>query len=175
MFAIGDSIGGSQFTHVAGYHAGVFLKRAMFGLPSKAENRHIPRVTYVDPELAQIGPTEAEARDKYGKEVEVARFDFENSDRAVVEGNLHGFIKVMVRNGRPIGVTIVGQNAGELIAFWSLAISSKLKMSDVSMTVLPYPTMSEVNKRAAGVYFTPRLFQNPRVKRIVRFVQRWLP
>ena len=175
VFAVGDVAGGLQFTHVAGYHAGIIIKRALFGMPAKAENRHIPWATYTDPELAQIGPTEAQAREMHGDAVEVARFDMAGSDRAIAEGKAKGMIKVMVHKGRPIGATIVGPQAGELISFWALAIANKLKMGQVAMTVLPYPTLSEVNKRAAGAYFSPRLFENPRVKRIVGFVQRWLP
>ena len=81
----------------------------------------------------------------------------------------------MVVRGRPVGATIVGHQAGELIALWSLAIANNLKMSAVAGMVAPYPTIAEINKRAAGAYFSPRLFDNPTVKRVVRAVQRWLP
>ncbi len=77
--------------------------------------------------------------------------------------------------GRPIGASIAGYQAGELINLWALVIANKLKMSHVANMVAPYPTVGELNKRAAGAYFTPRLFENPKVKRIVGFVQRWLP
>ena len=175
VYAIGDAAGGLQFTHVAGYHAGVIIRSMLFALPSKAGTAHIPRATYTDPELAQIGPTEAEARARHGDRVEIARFDYHHNDRAVAERRTAGFIKVMVVRGRAVGVTIVGHQAGELIALWSLVIANRLKMSQVAAMVAPYPTIAEVNKRAAGVYFSPRLFDNPKVKRIVRFVQRWLP
>jgi hypothetical protein len=65
--------------------------------------------------------------------------------------------------------------AGELIGMWAMAIANKMKMSAIAATVLPYPTVSEINKRAAGAYFTPRLFESPMVKRVVGLVQRWLP
>ena len=81
----------------------------------------------------------------------------------------------MVVKGRPVGVSIVGTQAGELINLWSLVIANKLKMSQVAAMVSPYPTIGEVNKRAAGAYFTPRLFENPTVKKIVGFVQRFVP
>ena len=84
-------------------------------------------------------------------------------------------IKVMIVKGRPIGATIVGPQAGELISFWALAITNRLKMGQIAMTVLPYPTLAEVNKRAAGAYFSPKLFENPRLKRIVGLIQRFLP
>ena len=81
----------------------------------------------------------------------------------------------MVARGRPVGVSIVGAQAGDLIALWSMAIANGLKMSQVSAMVAPYPTLAEVNKRVAGAYFTPKLFENETIKRVVRLVQRWLP
>jgi len=82
---------------------------------------------------------------------------------------------VTVHKNRPIGATIVGENAGELIGVWALAIANRMKMSAVAAMVAPYPTLGEVNKRAAGAYFTPKLFENPSVKKVVGFVQRYLP
>ncbi len=175
VYAIGDAAGGYQFTHVAGYHAGVIIRSMLFGLPSKQRTDHIPWVTYTDPELAQVGLTEADARKEHGGSVEVARFPFAENDRALAEGKTTGFIKVMVVKGRPVGATIVGPHAGELIGVWALAIANKLKMSAVAGMVAPYPTLGEVSKRAAGAYFSPRLFDNPMVKRVVGFVQRYLP
>jgi len=175
VYAIGDVAGGMQFTHVAGYHAGIIIRSALFGLPSKAKTSHIPRATYCDPELAQVGLTEAEARAQYGSRVEIARFDFLHNDRAIAERKTTGFIKVMVVKSRPVGVSIVGPQAGELISPWSLALANKLKMSQIAAMVAPYPTIGEVNKRVVGAYFSPRLFDNPMVKRVVGFVQRWIP
>ncbi|MCE8556000.1 FAD-dependent oxidoreductase [Ruegeria pomeroyi] len=175
VYAIGDVAGGLQFTHVAGYQAGVILRSALFGLPSKARTDHIPRATYTDPELAQIGLTEAEARDTHGDRVELARFDYLHNDRAIAERRTEGFIKVMVVRGRPVGVTIVGHQAGEHVNLWSLVLANNLKMSQVAAMVSPYPTIGEINKRAAGAYFSPRLFENQTVKRVVGLVQRWLP
>ena len=147
----------------------------LFGLPSKAKTSHIPWATYTDPELAQVGLTEAEARAAHGARLEVARFDYHHNDRAIAERKTKGFIKVMVVKGRPIGATIVGYQAGEAINLWALAIANNLKMSQVAGMVAPYPTIGEVNKRAAGAYFSPRLFDSQKVKRVVGFVQRWLP
>ncbi len=175
VYAIGDVAGGMQFTHVAGYHAGVIIRSMLFGLPAKARTDHIPWATYTDPELAQIGMTEAEARAAHGDRLEVARFDFHHNDRAIATGRTAGLIKLMVVKGRPVGVSIAGDGAGELIGFWALAIANRLKLSAVAGTVLPYPTMAEINKRAAGAYFSPRLFESAGVKRVVRAVQRWLP
>ena len=176
VYAVGDAAGGLQFTHVAGYHAGVIIRSMLFGLPSKAKTDHIPWVTYTDPELAQVGMTEAQAIKKYGKmAVTVARFDYDENDRAIATGKTTGFIKVMVVKGKPVGATIVGDQAGELIGVWAFAIANKLKMSAVANMVAPYPTLGEINKRAAGAYFSPKLFDNPTVKRVVGFVQKYLP
>ncbi len=175
VYAIGDVAGGLQFTHVAGYHAGVIIRAMLFGLPAKSSTAHIPWATYTDPELAQVGLTEAEARAAQGDALDVARFDIHHNDRAIADRKTAGFIKVMVVKGRPVGATIVGHQAGELIATWSLAIANKLKMSQISAMVAPYPTIAEVNKRAAGAYFSPRLFDNPTVKRVVGLVQRFVP
>ncbi len=175
VYAIGDVAGGLQFTHVAGYHAGVILRSMLFGLPSRAKTHHIPWATYTSPELAQIGLTEAEAREKYGKRLEVVRFDFAGNDRAIATGQTDGAVKAMVVRGRPVGVSIVGPGAGELINLWALVLANRLKMSHVAAMVAPYPTMGEIGKRVAGAYFAPRLFDNPRVKAIVGIVQRFLP
>jgi pyruvate/2-oxoglutarate dehydrogenase complex dihydrolipoamide dehydrogenase (E3) component len=175
VFAIGDVAGGLQFTHVAGYHAGLIIRQALFGLPARQKTAHIPWATYTDPELAQVGLTEAEALKKHGAALEVVRFDYHHNDRAIATLQTKGLIKVMVHKGRPVGVSIVGHQAGELITLWSMAIANNLKMSAVAGMVAPYPTISEINKRAAGAYFSPRLFDNPMVKRVVGLVQKWLP
>lgn len=175
VYAVGDAAGGLQFTHVAGYHAGVVIRQMLFGLPAKSGTAHIPWATYTDPELAQVGPTEAEARKRYGAALDVLRFDYAENDRAQAEGKTEGFIKVMVVKGRPVGATIVGAQAGELIGLWALAIAAKLKMGAIAGAVLPYPTLGEVSKRAAGAYFSPKLFANPVVKTVVGLVQRYLP
>ena len=175
VYAVGDAAGGLQFTHVAGYHAGVVIRSMLFGLPSKQRTDHIPWATYTDPELAQVGLTEAQATKKFGKQVEVVRFPYHENDRAIAEGKTTGLIKVMVVKGKPVGASIAGAMAGELIGMWAMAIANNMKMSAIAGTVLPYPTISEINKRAAGAYFSPRLFESSTVKRVVGFVQRWLP
>jgi pyruvate/2-oxoglutarate dehydrogenase complex dihydrolipoamide dehydrogenase (E3) component len=175
VYAVGDAAGGLQFTHVAGYHAGVIIRPMLFGLPAKARTDHIPHATYTEPELAQVGLTEAEARDRHGDALFVARADFEHNDRAIATGRTTGFAKVMVVKGRPVGATIVGPQAGELIQTWALAISAGLKMSAIAGMVAPYPTLGEINKRAASAYFSPKLFDSALVKRVVRLIQRVVP
>ncbi|MEM6373971.1 MAG: FAD-dependent oxidoreductase [Pseudomonadota bacterium] len=175
VYAIGDVAGGLQFTHVAGYHAGVIIRSMLFGLPSKAKTHHIPWATYTAPELSQVGLTEAQARAEHGDRLEVVRFHYEHNDRAIAERKTTGLIKVMVIKGRPVGVSIAGHQAGELINLWALVLANKMKMSQVAAMVAPYPTIGEVNKRAAGAYFSPRLFQSDLVKRVVGLVQRLIP
>ncbi|MEO0765172.1 MAG: FAD-dependent oxidoreductase [Pseudomonadota bacterium] len=175
VYAIGDAAGGLQFTHVAGYHAGVIIRSMLFGLPSKAKTGHIPWATYTDPELAQVGLTEAQAQQEHGAKLDVVRFHYEHNDRAIAERKTKGLIKVMVVKGRPVGASIAGYQAGELINLWALVLANKMKMSQVAAMVAPYPTIGEVNKRAAGAYFSPRLFESDLVKRVVGLVQRFIP
>jgi pyruvate/2-oxoglutarate dehydrogenase complex dihydrolipoamide dehydrogenase (E3) component len=175
VYAVGDAAGGLQFTHVAGWHAGIVIRQAVLGLPAKADPRAIPRVTFTDPELAQVGLTEAEARAAHGDALTVVRADLAHNDRAQAEAKAKGLIKVMVVKGRPVGASIVGPQAGELIGLWALAVSARLKLSAVAGMVAPYPTLGEVSKRAAGAYFGPKLFESPALKRLVRLVQRWFP
>lgn len=175
VYAIGDIAGGLQFTHVAGYHAGVVIRSILFGLPGKAGKSHIPWVTYTDPELAQVGLTEDQAREEHGAALSVVRFRYDEIDRAIAERRTSGQIKVMVVKGRPVGVSIAGYQAGELINLWELVLANGMKMRDVTSMVAPYPTMGELNKRVAGAYFSPKLFDNPMVKRVVGLVQKWMP
>ena len=167
--------GGLQFTHVAGYQAGLIIRQALLSLPAKNRTDHIPWVTYTAPELAHIGHTEAAARDIHGGNLEVIRFPYNHNDRAIAERKTDGLIKVMVVRGRPVGISIAGAQAGELINLWAFILANGLKMKHVAGMVAPYPTLGEINKRAAGAYFSPRLFDSPMVKRVVGLIQRWLP
>lgn len=170
IFAAGDVIGGFQFTHAAGYHAGIVLRNALFRLPAKNAPKALPWVTYTDPELAHVGLTEAEARKAHGDAVRILRADFAQNDRAQAEGHTEGFLKAVVsKRGKILGATIVGPQAGELILPWVLALSKGLKIGDMASVVAPYPTLGEISKRAAGSYFTPALFSN-RTKWLVRFL-----
>ncbi|OYU19073.1 MAG: dihydrolipoamide dehydrogenase [Rhodobacteraceae bacterium PARR1] len=175
VMAVGDAAGRGQFTHLAAHHAGLVIRRAVLGLPAKLRADHIPRVTFTDPELAQVGPTEAEARKTYRTALTVLRADYSGNDRAIAEGATTGFVKILAHKGRIIGATAVGVQAGEVMAPLTLAVSSRLKLSALAGVVLPYPTLSELGKRAAGAYFSPKLFDNPALKGWVRLVQRLLP
>ncbi len=171
VYAIGDVAGGLQFTHAANYHAGLVIRNALFRLPVKVDNANIPWVTYTDPELAQIGLTEAEARKKHS-EIRLLRWPFHENDRAQAERETHGHIKVVTRrNGTILGATIVGANAGELIAPWALAMNQGLNIRAFAGMVLPYPTLSEVSKRAAITFLLPSL-ANPWLPRILSWLRR---
>jgi pyruvate/2-oxoglutarate dehydrogenase complex dihydrolipoamide dehydrogenase (E3) component len=170
--AIGDVAGGLQFTHVAGYHAGLIIRRVLFKVPVKTDSSAIPWCTYTDPELAHVGLTEAQAKEK-GIAHSVTRWPLHENDRAQAERELHGLAKIVVSRGRPIGATIVAPHAGDLILPWVMAIGQKMKMSAVAGMVAAYPTFSEISKRAASAYFTPTLF-SARTKTVVKLLS-WLP
>ncbi|HUS54534.1 MAG TPA: FAD-dependent oxidoreductase [Thermohalobaculum sp.] len=173
VYAIGDVAGGLQFTHVANYHAGLVIRSALFRLPVTSRTDHIPRVTYTDPEIAQVGMTEAEAVEQHGSAIEVHRFPFIENDRALAEGKAYGLVKAVIgRGGRIVGCSIVGPQAGELIHPWALALASGLKIKAMAGYVAPYPTLGEAGKRAAGAYYTPRLFGNRWIKLAVRLLAR---
>jgi pyruvate/2-oxoglutarate dehydrogenase complex dihydrolipoamide dehydrogenase (E3) component len=171
VFAIGDVVGGPQFTHVALYHAGIVIRNALFRIPAKVDYRALPWVTYTDPELAQVGLTEAGSRAIEGAP-RVLRWRFAENDRAQTERETEGMVKVVTRgNGHILGASILGAGAGDLILPWALAISQKLKIGALANLIVPYPTRGEASKRAAGSYYTPTLF-SARTRRLVRLLAR---
>ena len=173
VFAIGDVTGGMQFTHVAGYHAGVVIKNALFRWPAKADTRAIPWVTYTAPELAQVGLTEMEAKAKAVGAFRILRWPYHENDRAQTEKATEGMVKAVVTaRGRILGCGIAGAGAGELIQTWVLAINQKIKIGALAQMVVPYPTLGEVSKRAAGSFYTASLFSE-RTRKIVRFLSRF--
>ncbi len=171
VYAIGDCAAGQlQFTHAANYHAGLVIRNALFRLPVKVNNDLVPWVTYTEPELAQAGLTEAQARERKLK-FRILRWPYHDNDRAQAERETHGHIKVIAGSkGRILGASIVGAQAGELIAMWTLAIAQGLTVRDLTGIVLPYPTLSEIGKRAAIDYFTPSL-TSPWVRRIIAWLR----
>ena len=171
VYAIGDVAGGLQFTHVAGYHAGLVIRNALFRLPVTNREDIIPWVTYTDPEVAHVGLTEADARAKHGDVVETSRFDYAENDRARAELKTKGFAKAVIgKGGKILGCSMAGASAGELIQPWALAVSKGLKIGDMAGHVAAYPTLGEVSKRTAGAYYAPRLFESDRVKWVVRML-----
>ncbi len=172
VYAIGDVIGGLQFTHVANYHAGLVIRNALFRMPVKVETGHIPWVTYTDPELAHVGLTEAAAREA-GHDIRVLRWPYAENDRAQAERETDGLIKVVTdAKGRILGATIVGAQAGEIIQMWGLAILNKMKVAKMTGFVSPYPTLTEIGKRAAINYYKPSL-TNIWLRRAIGFLRKF--
>jgi pyruvate/2-oxoglutarate dehydrogenase complex dihydrolipoamide dehydrogenase (E3) component len=177
VFAAGDiadpaGFGARAFTHVASYHAGIVIRRALFRLPASLDYAALPRVTYTDPELAQTGMTEREAL-AAGMQVQVLRWPLAENDRAVAERDTAGLAKLVVSRNRVVGAGILAPQAGEMISLWSLAIARRTRLSALAGLIAPYPTRSEAAKRAAGGFFAARLF-SARTRRLVRLL-RWLP
>lgn len=172
VFAIGDVAGGHQFTHMAGYHAGIVIRNALFNLPAKVNYSAVPWVTFTDPELAHVGKTESDARIK-DPATTALKWPFAENDRAQAERATEGFIKAVVgKGGVIVGATIVGRHAGELILPWVLAVQKRLKVADMASIIAPYPTLSEVSKRVAGTWYTPKLFSD-RTRLVVRLMQKF--
>lgn len=162
VWAAGDiadpaGIGPRAFTHVCSQHAGVLARRMLFRLPARVDYAALPRVTYTDPELAQIGMTEEEAR-AAGHEVRILRFPVAENDRAIAEGVGEGLVKLVAApNGRLLGAGILAPHAGEMAGTFALMIARRMKLSALAGMVLPYPTLAEAAKRAAGEFYTPKL------------------
>jgi pyruvate/2-oxoglutarate dehydrogenase complex dihydrolipoamide dehydrogenase (E3) component len=172
VFAIGDVAGGLQFTHVAGNHAGIVIRNALFKVPAKADHSAVPWVTYTDPEMAHVGLTEADARKDHGDSITVLKWGFDENDRAQAERRTEGLIKVVTdKKGVILGASIAGLNAGDLLAPWILAVGQKQKIGTMAQFIAPYPTLTEVSKRAAGSYYTPTLYSS-RIRFIVRLLMR---
>ena len=166
IYAMGDVAGGRQFTHVAGYHASVLVRNILFKMPAKNNEHLSPRVTYCDPELAQVGLTEAEARERHD-DVKIARWPFSQNDRAEAERDTEGFVKIVTdKKGAILGAGIVGSGAGDLLQPWTLAITSKLKIRAFTDIIAPYPTRGEASKRAAGDWYSGALF-SARTRRLI--------
>jgi pyruvate/2-oxoglutarate dehydrogenase complex dihydrolipoamide dehydrogenase (E3) component len=167
VYAAGDIAGGLQFTHVAGYQAGLVIRNLLFRLPVKNRTDIIPWVTYTEPELAHVGLNEADARKIHGDAVKVLRWPFHDNDRAQAEGKTAGLVKVITgKRGIVLGCSIAGPQAGDQIAMWALAVSGRTKVSAIASLVLPYPTLAEAGKRAAVTYYSG-LAQKPLTRRLI--------
>lgn len=172
VWAIGDCNGRYAFTHMAGHEASLFIRGALFRAPARLDPGIVPWATYTDPELAQVGLNERDARARHGDGVRVLRWTFAENDRAQAERETDGLVKVVTdRHGRVLGAGIAGPHAGELIQSWCLALAGRLKVSTLASFVPPYPTLGETAKRAAGSYYTETLF-GPRTRLLVRFLAR---
>jgi pyruvate/2-oxoglutarate dehydrogenase complex dihydrolipoamide dehydrogenase (E3) component len=169
VFAAGDVLGKWMFTHAAGYEGGVALANAVARLGRKADYSLMPVTVYCEPEVARVGHTETSAA-KAGLEVAVQVQRFADNDRAQADGAPEGFLKLLIDSGgRPVGVTIVGPRAGDLICEWAAVMASGMKLSALAGVVHPYPTLGEIAKRAAGEYIAPKLFEGvaPKLLKLV--------
>lgn len=171
VWVLGDVAGKGQFTHLAGWHASVFVRRALFKQGSKSSSLPLPAVTYTSPEVAQLALTEAEARAEYGDNIEVSRFSFHENDRAIAEGKTEGECKLIIRKGKLVGASIVGEGAGDIIQLVTYAMSNGMKVQSLTNFISPYPTRTEVVKRAASAHFTDTVFGKP-ARTLVSLLQR---
>ena len=155
IYAAGDVAGPYQFTHTAAHQAWYAAVNALFDpfKKFKADYSVIPWATFVEPEVARVGLNETDAKEK-GIAYEVSRYDIDDLDRAIADSEAHGFIKVLTVPGkdRILGVTIVGEHAGDLIAEYVLAMKHGIGLNKILGTIHIYPTMAEANKYVAGVW-----------------------
>jgi pyruvate/2-oxoglutarate dehydrogenase complex dihydrolipoamide dehydrogenase (E3) component len=170
VYAIGDVIDGPKWTHVAQHQAGLVIRHALFRIQVNAETYATPHVVFTDPEMAQVGLTEAEAR---FRPFRILRWPYGENERAAATGNTFGQIKAITDSeGNILGVTLVGPQAAENIAVWTLAMNQKLSIEALAGVIVPYPTYVEVGKRAAMTYFK-RGLTSPSVRRIIGWLRRF--
>ena len=169
IYAPGDVNGAFQFTHAAGYEGGIVVSNAIFHLPRKTNTTWMPWCTYTEPELSSIGLNEKQAK-KAGIEYSVWTESFQENDRAIAEGSDTGTLKLLLdKKERPIGVQILGPRAGDLIGEWIAVLNGGMKLSSLAGTIHPYPTLTEINKRVAGSYISPKIF-SPTVKKALKLL-----
>tara|TARA_Y100001978_G_scaffold201093_1_gene218681 strand:- start:1791 stop:3293 length:1503 start_codon:yes stop_codon:yes gene_type:complete len=170
VYAAGDVCSKFQFTHAADALARIALGNALLGLRGRASKLHIPWSTYTSPEIAQIGIQPWSAA-KDGTEFDSFTQYFKDVDRCILDGETEGFVKLYVRrhSDKIIGATVVGQHAGELIGFVSLAMTNRIGLKKMAGTIFPYPTKSEVFRRLGDQYNRTRL--TPGVKGLI---SRWI-
>ncbi len=176
IFAVGDIVeNGPQFTHAAGYQAGIVIRNICFRIPAKVNYDAFPRVTYTDPELAHTGLSLDQAVARFGKDkIHSLRMDLADIDRAVAEHTTKGGIHVILYKSRIIGASILAPRAGEMISLWTLAIAKKMSIGAIAGLVVPYPSYDDLSKRAAGAFFTARLFSD-KTRKIIRWLQKLPP
>lgn len=170
VFAAGDVCSGYQFTHAADAMARLVIQNALFFGRARATSLVIPWCTYTDPELAHVGLTEAQANEQNVR-VQVFTQPLERVDRAVLDGESAGFVKVLVRAGtdRLVGATVVSAHAGEMIGELSLAMTNGLGLRHLASTIHPYPTRAEALRKLGDAYNRTRL--TPWVRWVLR---KWL-
>jgi len=151
IYAAGDVVGGYQFTHFAGWQAFQAVRNALLPGSSAGFTDLVPWVTFTDPEVAHVGLTEAQAREKFGEAIKVNRWEMAKADRAVCENDKDGFIKVVSKkDGTLLGATVVAGRAGETIAEFVVALKNSLKVADLASSIHAYPTYSTAVQQLAA-------------------------
>jgi len=168
VYALGDVTGHLPFTHVAAYHARVATVNALFRAPRKVDYDAVPWVTFTDPEIARVGMTEEQARERWGREAVAVSSPYARLDRAIAAAEAHGFAKLVGDpKGRLVGATVAAPAAGEAIAELTAWIAQGGKIDDVSQTVHAYPTLAEGQSRAADDHVRAK-YASPRIRAVTR-------
>lgn len=168
VWTAGDCVGPLRFTHVADYQARLVVRNAFFPFARKANYDAVPWVTYTAPELAHVGLTEQEARERIGDSVRVWRRKFSDVDRAVTDGHMDGMVKLITdRHGKILGGHILGYGAGNMIGEITIAMRNGLSATKLANTIHPYPTYPEAIKQAADE------FQKSRFTGLIKTIARW--
>ncbi len=170
IYAIGDCRNGPRLTHAADQDARTVIQNALFPFRKATDYTALPAATFTDPELAQVGLTEARARAAHPN-VQVLRHDFDHNDRSVTEGDMRGFVKIMAVGNTVVGVTIVGAHAGELLALATFAVAGKLTLKHLANQTYAYPTLAEAIRFAAELPGQAALF-TPFMRRVTRLFQK---
>ena len=173
IYACGDVCGPYPLTHMAEYQAGIVISNAIFRVPKKTDYRVVPWVTYTDPELARVGLTEQQVREK-GIEPLVLRFPFQDIDRAITDRETSGLTKLVVHKGKILGASILGPHAGELIHEIALAMKTGASIGDISATIHAYPTLAQIHRRTVNTWYGQKLF-SPGTRRLVKWINRLMP
>ena len=158
IYAIGDCRDGPRLTHVSGYEGSNVALEITLGIPTKVDYSALPWCTYTDPEVAQIGMTEKEARKEYGDKVTVVTETFHDNERALAEGKDKGHLKLILKGKKVLGASVVGTNAGELLLPFSQSITGKSSTFALGSAIIAYPTRSEISKAAAFKAWEPTVF-----------------
>ena len=172
VYAAGDVSSAERLTHAADFLARTALQNSLFAGGARASRLLIPRCTYCSPEIAAVGLSDQEARQR-SADVLTLTGDLSANDRSVLDGSTSGFVRLYVarRNGRILGATIVGEHAGELISEVSVAMVNGMKVSRLAAVIHPYPTVADALRRLGDQYNRQRL--TPFVKRILQLFLRW--
>ena len=173
IWACGDVTGQYLFTHIAEYQAGLVVANALIPfMKRKANYRVVPWVTYTDPELGRVGLTEDEARQKY-RNIKVYKYDVKDLDRAVIEGEDRGIIKIVcTKKGKILGAHVLAPQGGELLHEFVLAMQNNLGVGSITRTIHVYPTLSQAVRRTTNKYYAEKIFSGW-IPKLTKKLIRW--